>query len=130
MLRCRTNLTLTRDAMTPGEKLIIAQVPSDPSTGYIVGLSFTNAKRVGHLGDTVVKIANGKEEGNPSHGWSLNNYAERRDNQPFLRPSGNFEELNGKAKSHNSVRKWMGKYPNWKEGEDILQFINLDLVKS
>jgi hypothetical protein len=130
MLRYKTNLTLTRDAMAPGEKLIIAKVPSDPTTGYIIGLSFTNAKRVGHLGDTVVKIANGEEEGNPSHGWSPNKHAERRDNQPFLRPSGNFEELNRKAKVHNSVRKWMEKHPNWKEGEDILRFINLDLVKS
>jgi len=124
MLCRRANLTPTRDAMTPGEKLIIAQVPSDPSTGYIMGLSFTNAKRVAHLGDTVIKIASGNEEANPSHGWSPNKYAERRDNQPFLRPSGNFEELNGKAKSHNSVRKWMEKHPNWKEGEDIFQFIS------
>lgn len=123
MLRYMTYLTPTREGMTKGQNLMIAQVPSDPSTIYFQGLSYTNAKGLPDLGLEVVSILNGTEI-YPSHGWSPIQDAQRRDNQPLLRPRGTFEELNERAKVHPEVVAWREKHPNWNEGDDILSFSN------
>jgi hypothetical protein len=115
----------TRDGMTEGENPLIAKDPNDPSTILVHGLSYTCAKGLPYIGVEVTSTATGDPELHPCHGWSPDQDPLHWDNQPSLRPRGAFGALNEKAKEHPEVVAWKMDHPDWKEGEDIVPYLDV-----
>ena len=93
-----------RDGVTDDQDPIIARHPGHPNLVIAGGASYTHAKDVPEIGLAIVDALNGKDTA--SFGWTKSPLQKGSENQPALRASHNFEDLERRASTSSQIQQW------------------------
>ncbi len=101
-----------RDGVTEDQKPIITRHPQHPNIVLAGGCSYTHAKDLPDIGQTVQEVLDGMKN-HTQFGWAESSSYKRFDNQPALRTDLNFRELELEASKDERVQRWRGTSSDW-----------------